>query len=216
MCVYILPFTMFSLLFVSEGNTGFHLYRPWLQLISGIIVQDKEKWAKVDKEMGEKESKSNLQPNPGGRNHLDSAILLSDLLIKVKKENDLENKKNESGAKLEKRDVVDSWIKVDKPGKDEENPGKSRGDPDYRNSAKLLNDLLIKMNKEDNADEKKAEKKIGTKKKLKPPSSMLTAILGLSKLILWRLVPAIANLNFAVPLLQNSKNSVKSSNITYW
>ena len=58
-------------------------------------MQDKEKWAKVDKEMGEKESKSNLQPNPGGRNHLDSAILLSDLLIKVKKENDLENKKNE-------------------------------------------------------------------------------------------------------------------------
>ena len=142
-------------------------------------MQDKEKWEKVDKEMEEKESKSNLhEPNPGGQDHLDSAILLSDLLIKLKKENDLENKKSESGAKLEKRDVVDRWIKVDKPGLDEENPGKSPGDPDYRDSAKLLNDLLIKLNK-DNAKEKNAEKKTETKKKLKPPSSMLTAILGL-------------------------------------
>ena len=142
-------------------------------------MQDKEKWAKVDKEMGEKESKSNLQPNPGGRNHLDSAILLSDLLIKVKKENDLENKKNESGAKLEKRDVVDSWIKVDKPGKDEENPGKSRGDPDYRDSADHLSDLLI-MLKKDNTEKVERE----TNKESKPSSSsssMLTSILGICK-----------------------------------
>ena len=59
------------------------------------------------------EQESNLQePDPGGQNHLDSVILLSDLLIKLKKENYLEKKKSESGTKLEKRDVVDGWIKV--------------------------------------------------------------------------------------------------------
>ena len=193
--------------------TGLHQYHPWFKLISGNIVQDKEKWMKVDKEMEEKES--NLQePNPGGQNHLDSAILLSDLLIKLEKENDKEEKKSESGAKLEKRDVVDRWIKVEKPGLDEENPGKNGGDPDYGDSAELLSDLLIKLNK-DNADEKKTKKKSGNKKELKPPSSMLTAILGVSILVLWSPLPAIDNLNFAIPLLQNSQNPAKSSNITY-
>ena len=62
-------------------------------------MQDEEKWMKVDKEMEEQES--NLQePDPGGQNHLDSVILLSDLLIKLKKENYLEKKKSESGTKL--------------------------------------------------------------------------------------------------------------------
>ena len=130
-----------------------------MQLVSGFIEQEQEK-----------EAGSNV----------DSAILLSDLLIKLKTENDLEKNKSESGSKLErKREVVDErWEKVEKPNKGE-NPRKSGGDPDYRDSASRLSDLLIKLHK-DNAE--KVERK--TNKELKPSStssSMLAAILGLCK-----------------------------------
>ena len=117
-----------------------------------------------------------------GRNSVDSAILLSDLLIKL--ENDLEENKSESESKLErKREVVEKrWIKLEKPNVDEENPSKqqkSGGDRDYRDSANRLSDLLIKL-KKDNAE--KVER--NSNKESKPSSSsssMLAAILGLCK-----------------------------------
>ena len=128
----------------------------------------------------EKENGSKLQDqgSPSGRNHVDSAILLSDLLIKLKKENDLET--NKSGSKLEKRDIVvdKRWMKegAKENGKKQ---GKSSGDPDYKDSANRLSDLLIKL-KRDNALREKAKKKgkIGANTDL-TSSSMPTAILGL-------------------------------------
>ena len=130
-------------------------------MVSGFIEQEKEK-----------ENGSNV-----GRNQVDSAILLSDLLIKLKTENDLEKNKSASGSKLErKREIVDErWKKVEKTNKGE-NPRKeqkSGGDPD---SANRLSNLLIKLKKD---NPQKIERK--TNKELKPSSSspsMLTAILG--------------------------------------
>ena len=129
----------------------------------------------------EKENGSKLQDqgSPSGRNHVDSAILLSDLLIKLKKENDLET--NKSGSKLEKRDIVvyKRWMKegAEENGKKQRKSG--GGDPDYKDSANRLSDLLIKL-KRDIALREKAKKKgkIGANTDL-TSSSMLTAILGL-------------------------------------
>ena len=114
-----------------------------------------------------------------GRNSVDSAILLSDLLIKLK--NDLEKNKSESGSKLDrKREVVEKrWTKLERPNK-EESPSKrqkSGGDLDYRDSADHLSDLLI-MLKKDNIEKVERE----TNKESKPSSSsssMLTSILGI-------------------------------------
>ena len=82
-----------------------------------------------------------------------------------------------------KREVVEKrCIKLEKPNVDEENPSKqqkSGGDPDYRDPADHLSDLLIKL-KKDNAEKVERE----TNKEPKPSSSsssMLTSILGICK-----------------------------------
>ena len=138
-----------------------------------IIVQEKEKIIVQEKE---KENGSTV-----GRNSVDSAILLSDLLIKLK--NDLEKNKSESGSKLDrKREVLEKrWTKLEKPNKEENlsKQAKSGGDRDNSDPANHLSDLLIKL-KKDNAEKVERE----TNKEPKPSSSsssMLTSILGICK-----------------------------------
>ena len=182
-------FTIFWLLLVlikvSEGNSSSRRHCLKLQSISGQIIlkQETENLSNfrrntLDSEK-EKEDLSNV-----GRNYVNSAVLLSDLLIKLKKENDLEKNKSESKPKLErKREVVNQKIKLEKPNFENEKPSKHRksvGDLHYRDSAKsasLLSDLLIKLKKDNAAG--KVERKTNQKELNPPPSSLLTAILGL-------------------------------------